>query len=147
MFTVKKALASLCCHPSLIFTRSTCGQDNWADASSCCSVTEREPLCSDLNDEEDILGGVGDGEDGRARQCGDGRRLDVRTQHRLGLLRVEVEEKVLRYLRGRPKQREVGKAKSSHCIMCTVAVLLKEKCHPLVPDIEIKVAETSNSTK
>lgn len=51
--------------------------------------------CSDLNDEEDILGGVGDGEYGRACQCGDGCRLNVRTQHCLCLLRVEVEEKVL----------------------------------------------------
>lgn len=51
--------------------------------------------CSDLNDKEDILGGVGDGEYGRARQCGYGCRLDVRTQHRLRLLRVEIEEKVL----------------------------------------------------
>lgn len=59
----------------------------------------RSLCCLDLYDEEDILGWVGDGEDGRARQCGDGRCLDVRTQHRFGLLRVEVKKKVLRYLR------------------------------------------------
>lgn len=50
---------------------------------------------SDLDDKEDILGGVGDGEYGRARQCGDGCCLNVRTQHCFRLLRVQVEEKVL----------------------------------------------------
>lgn len=51
-----------------------------------------------LDDEEDILGGVGDGEYGRAGQRGDGRRLDVRTQHCFRLLGVQVKEKVFRYL-------------------------------------------------
>lgn len=65
--------------------------------------------CSDLYDEEDILGGVGDGEDGRACQRGDGRGLDVRTQHCFGLLRVEVKEEVLRYLRESQKKGKVKK--------------------------------------
>ena len=52
-------------------------------------------LYPDLNDQEDVLRGVGDGEDGGASQRGDGRRLDVRTQHALGLLRVQVKEEVL----------------------------------------------------
>ena len=43
---------------------------------------------SDLNDKEDILGGVSDGEYSRACQCGDGRCLNVWTQHPLRLLRV-----------------------------------------------------------
>ena len=48
-----------------------------------------------LDDEEHVLRRVGDGEDGGARQGGDGGRLDVGTQHGLGLLRVQVEEEVL----------------------------------------------------
>lgn len=50
---------------------------------------------ANLYDQEDILGGVGDGEDGGAGQGGDSSCLDVRTQHGFGLLRIQVKEKVL----------------------------------------------------
>lgn len=43
----KKALRSLC-YPSLIFTRNTCRQGSWNDITSCCSVTELEPLFGPL---------------------------------------------------------------------------------------------------
>lgn len=41
-----------------------------------------------LDDKEDVLGRVGDGENGGARQCGDRCRLNVRAQHCFCLLRV-----------------------------------------------------------
>lgn len=57
-----------------------------------------ESAVTDLDHQEDVLGRVGDGKDGRSGQSGDGGRLDVRPQHAFGLLRVQVEEEVFRYL-------------------------------------------------
>lgn len=54
---------------------------------------------TDLNDKEDVLWGVGDGEYCRPCQRGDCCSLHVRSQHCFRLLRVKVEEKVFWNLR------------------------------------------------
>jgi len=55
-------------------------------------------VCSYLDNEEDVRGGVGDGEDGRLAQRGRVRERHVHANHAPQRVRVQVKVEILRYL-------------------------------------------------